>query len=122
MDAEPHRALVFAQQKSTLDLIERLVFKKHLPSLQFLRLDGKVEQRERFDIAQKFNIYDFVIKKFIIKKYRNLVKFLPHLTRIDVTHMGMVAKNDDEDTVKNMYQLYHGPCRLDRFLRISSYR
>ncbi|PJF18997.1 hypothetical protein PSACC_01180 [Paramicrosporidium saccamoebae] len=52
---EAHRVLIFAQQKSTLDLIERLVFKKHMAHLQFLRLDGSVEQRARFDIAQRFN-------------------------------------------------------------------
>jgi TATA-binding protein-associated factor len=52
---EAHRVLIFAQQKSTLDLIERLVFKKHMVHLQFLRLDGSVEQRARFEIAQRFN-------------------------------------------------------------------
>lgn len=51
----PHRVLIFAQQKSTLDLIERLVFARHLPQLRFLRIDGTVEQRARFDIAQRFN-------------------------------------------------------------------
>src|SRR5690606_23011256 len=40
---------------STLDLIESLVFGKHLAHLTYLRLDGSVEQRERFRIAQRFN-------------------------------------------------------------------
>lgn len=51
----PHRVLIFAQQKSTLDLIESLVFGKHLAHLTYLRLDGSVEHRERFRIAQRFN-------------------------------------------------------------------
>lgn len=56
VDAEPgHRVLIFAQQKSTLDLIEELVLAKHLPHTRYLRLDGSVEQRARFDIAQTFN-------------------------------------------------------------------
>lgn len=50
-----HRVLIFAQHKSTLDLIENLVFKAHLPTLSYLRLDGSVEASSRYPIVSKFN-------------------------------------------------------------------
>lgn len=50
-----HRVLVFAQHKTTLDLIEELVFKVHLPGISFLRLDGGVEPSARYPIVSKFN-------------------------------------------------------------------
>lgn len=53
--AAGHRVLLFAQQKSSLDLVEEIVFKRHLPLLKYLRLDGSVEQRLRFAIAKQFN-------------------------------------------------------------------
>ncbi len=53
--ASNHRVLIFAQQKSTLNLIEKLVFHAHLPNLTYLRLDGDVPPPARFPIVTKFN-------------------------------------------------------------------
>ena len=53
--ASNHRVLIFAQQKSTLDLVERLVFRAHLPDLTYLRLDGDVAPTARFPIVSQFN-------------------------------------------------------------------
>lgn len=50
-----HRILIFAQHKSTLDLIEEIVFKAHLPQISYLRLDGGVEASSRYPIVSKFN-------------------------------------------------------------------
>lgn len=50
-----HRVLIFAQHKSTLDLIEELVFKPHLSNISYLRLDGSVEASARYPIVSKFN-------------------------------------------------------------------
>lgn len=50
-----HRVLIFAQQKWTLDLIEDLVFKRHLSNISYLRLDGGVEASARYPIVSKFN-------------------------------------------------------------------
>lgn len=50
-----HRVLIFAQHKSTLDLIEEVVFKAHLPQISYLRLDGGVEPTARYPIVSKFN-------------------------------------------------------------------
>ncbi|KAH8422740.1 DNA-binding ATPase [Aspergillus melleus] len=51
----PHRALVFCQMKEMLDIVQSEVFKKLLPSVQFLRLDGGVEATKRQDIVNRFN-------------------------------------------------------------------
>ena len=50
-----HRVLIFAQHKSTLDLIEEIVFKVHLPQISYLRLDGGVDPTARYPIVSKFN-------------------------------------------------------------------
>ncbi|KAI9934271.1 TATA-binding protein-associated factor mot1 [Aspergillus wentii] len=51
----PHRALVFCQMKEMLDIVQTEVFRKLLPSVQYLRLDGGVEATKRQDIVNKFN-------------------------------------------------------------------
>jgi TATA-binding protein-associated factor len=51
----PHRALIFCQMKEMLDIVQSEVFKKLLPSVQFLRLDGSVEATKRQDIVNRFN-------------------------------------------------------------------
>jgi TATA-binding protein-associated factor len=50
-----HRALIFCQMKEMLDMVQESVFKKLLPSVQYLRLDGGVEAHRRQDIVNKFN-------------------------------------------------------------------
>jgi TATA-binding protein-associated factor len=51
----PHRALIFAQLKPMLDIIEEDLFKKLMPNVTYMRLDGSVEASKRHDIVQKFN-------------------------------------------------------------------
>ncbi|KAG5679831.1 hypothetical protein PVAND_009369 [Polypedilum vanderplanki] len=50
-----HRALVFCQLKSMLDIIEKDLLKKHLPTVTYLRLDGSVPANQRHEIVSKFN-------------------------------------------------------------------
>jgi TATA-binding protein-associated factor len=50
-----HRALIFCQMKEMLDMVQDQVFKKLLPSVQYLRLDGSVESNKRQDIVNRFN-------------------------------------------------------------------
>ncbi|KAK2711660.1 hypothetical protein QYM36_012696 [Artemia franciscana] len=50
----PHRALVFCQLKSMLDIIENELFKKHM-SLTYLRLDGNVPANQRQSLVNRFN-------------------------------------------------------------------
>lgn len=50
-----HRALIFCQHKSMLDLIERQLFCTHMKSVTFSRLDGSVPAALRHGIVSKFN-------------------------------------------------------------------
>lgn len=50
-----HRALIFCQMKEMMDMVQNSVFKKLLPSVQYLRLDGSVEASKRQDIVNRFN-------------------------------------------------------------------
>lgn len=49
------KCLVFAQFSQTLDAIENFLFKPHMPSLRYLRLDGSVPSESRVDMANRFN-------------------------------------------------------------------
>lgn len=49
------KCLIFAQFSRSLDIIEELLFKPHMPSLRYLRLDGKVPAEKRQYLANEFN-------------------------------------------------------------------
>ncbi|GJJ12235.1 hypothetical protein Clacol_006476 [Clathrus columnatus] len=50
-----HRVLVFCQLKQMLDIIETDLFKKHMPSVTYMRLDGNTDPTKRHAIVQTFN-------------------------------------------------------------------
>ncbi|KAJ8513513.1 hypothetical protein OPV22_003947 [Ensete ventricosum] len=50
-----HRVLIFAQHKSFLDIIEKDLFRSHMKSVTYLRLDGSVEPEKRYEIVKAFN-------------------------------------------------------------------
>ncbi|KAM3162935.1 TATA-binding protein-associated factor MOT1 [Lachancea thermotolerans] len=50
-----HRALIFCQLKDMLDMVENDLFKKYMPSVTYMRLDGSVESRDRQAVVRKFN-------------------------------------------------------------------
>jgi len=50
-----HRVLIFAQMKQMLDIVENELFKKHLPSITYLRMDGATEAMKRHHIVNQFN-------------------------------------------------------------------
>jgi TATA-binding protein-associated factor len=50
-----HRCLIFCQMKRMLDIIERDLFKRHMPSVTYMRLDGGTEANKRHAIVQTFN-------------------------------------------------------------------
>lgn len=50
-----HRALVFCQIRSMVDIIENDLFKKHLPEITYLKLDGSVPTNQRQSIVSRFN-------------------------------------------------------------------
>jgi len=50
-----HRVLIFCQMKQMLDIIETDLFKQHMPSVTYMRLDGSTEANKRHNIVQTFN-------------------------------------------------------------------
>lgn len=50
-----HRALVFCQIRSMVNIIENDLLKKHLPSITYLKLDGSVPASQRQSIVSRFN-------------------------------------------------------------------
>lgn len=50
-----HRALIFCQLKTMLDIVENDLLKKHLPGVTYLRLDGSIPASSRHQIITKFN-------------------------------------------------------------------
>lgn len=49
------KCLIFAQFTQSLDIVERLLFEPHMPSLQYLRLDGRVPANQRNTVVDQFN-------------------------------------------------------------------
>lgn len=50
-----HRVLIFCQMKQMLDIIESDLFKIHMPSVTYMRLDGATDAGKRHAIVQTFN-------------------------------------------------------------------
>ena len=50
----PHRALIFSQKVSMLDIIETDLLRQY-PKLKYLRLDSRVNAESRVDLAKQFN-------------------------------------------------------------------
>ncbi|TFK42701.1 SNF2 superfamily chromatin remodeling protein [Crucibulum laeve] len=50
-----HRVLIFCQMKQMLDIIETDLFKQHMPSVTYMRLDGGTDANKRHAIVQTFN-------------------------------------------------------------------
>jgi len=53
--AGQHRALVFFQLKSMMDIVIEDLLRPLMPSVSYLRLDGSVPANSRQDLVQKFN-------------------------------------------------------------------
>ncbi|GAB6025941.1 btaf1 RNA polymerase II, B-TFIID transcription factor-associated, 170kDa [Chamberlinius hualienensis] len=50
-----HRALVFCQLKSMLDILEQDLFQSHMPKVTYLRLDGSIPASQRHSVVHRFN-------------------------------------------------------------------
>ncbi|KAJ3895830.1 SNF2 chromatin remodeling protein [Lentinula edodes] len=50
-----HRVLIFCQMKQMLDIIETDLFKVHMPSVTYMRLDGGTDTSKRHAVVQTFN-------------------------------------------------------------------
>lgn len=51
----PHRVLIFCQTKAMLDMIEELLFKVHMSSISYMRMDGSTPANKRHSVVQTFN-------------------------------------------------------------------
>ena len=49
------RCLIFCQFTHSLDVVEELLIKRHMPSVKYLRLDGKVPVSKRSAVVDTFN-------------------------------------------------------------------
>jgi TATA-binding protein-associated factor len=49
------KCLIFAQFTRSLDVVEEFLFKTQMPSLRYLRLDGRVPARKRTELVESFN-------------------------------------------------------------------
>nr|XP_019011335.1 TATA-binding protein-associated factor [Kwoniella pini CBS 10737]OCF50116.1 TATA-binding protein-associated factor [Kwoniella pini CBS 10737] len=54
-DVNQHRVLIFCQLRPMLDLIERDLFGKSMPSVSYMRMDGSTDPKKRHAIVQTFN-------------------------------------------------------------------
>lgn len=50
-----HRVLIFCQLRPMLDLIESDLFRAHMPTVSYMRLDGSTDPRKRHAIVETFN-------------------------------------------------------------------
>lgn len=50
-----HRALIFCQMRSMLDIIEEDLFKLHMPNVSFFRMDGSTPPNQRVALCKQFN-------------------------------------------------------------------
>jgi len=50
-----HRVLIFCQMKQMLDIIENDLFKLHMSSVTYMRLDGSTDVNKRHAVVQTFN-------------------------------------------------------------------
>jgi len=51
----PHRALIFCQLKTMLDIVEKDLLKVHFGGLSYMRLDGSVPAQLRHGLVTRFN-------------------------------------------------------------------
>jgi len=48
------KCLIFAQFTQSLDIVERSLFQPHMPSLRYVRLDGRVDPKDRTAVVDRF--------------------------------------------------------------------
>ncbi len=66
------KCLIFAQYTQSLDAIEKILFKPHMPSLRYVRLDGRTKQKDRVSIVEAFQFDDNVRCMLLTSKVGSL--------------------------------------------------
>jgi TATA-binding protein-associated factor len=107
-----HRVLVFAQLKSVLDLVENDLFKRLMPTVTYLRMDGAASSAERFQVWKSPSII-----KASLTPLMQIVRRFNEDPTIDVllltTHVGGLGLNlTGADTVKfhSLLQILSADC------------
>ena len=75
-NSPPHKCLIFAQHRQTLDIIENCVLLRYFPTINYKKLDGSVPPIVRAQWAQKFNQADVEenFQKNVVAKKKEKLK------------------------------------------------
>jgi TATA-binding protein-associated factor len=66
------KCLIFAQFNQSLDAVENLVFRPLMPSLRYVRLDGKMNPKHRAKIVESFQLDDSIRCMLLTSKIGSL--------------------------------------------------
>jgi TATA-binding protein-associated factor len=66
------KCLIFAQFSQSLDIVEELLFKRVMPSLRYVRLDGKTPPSDRSKIIEAFQMDDTIRCMLLTSKVGSL--------------------------------------------------
>jgi TATA-binding protein-associated factor len=66
------KCLIFAQYTKSLDVVEELVFKPLMPSLRYVRLDGRTDLKDRAAIVEAFQTDDSIKCMLLTSKVGSL--------------------------------------------------
>ena len=107
-----HRALVFCQLKTMLDIVESDLLRPHLPATTYLRLDGSVPAASRHSIVAKFNndrahrigqrkvvnMYGLITRNTLEEKIMSLQQFKIHTAKsvISDDNSSLTSMNTDQ--------------------------
>jgi len=70
--ANTSKCLIFAQYIHSLDLVERLILKPLMPSLRYVRLDGRTPQKDRSNVIEAFQSDDSIKCMLLTSKVGSL--------------------------------------------------
>lgn len=70
--ANTSKCLIFAQYIHSLDLVERLILKPLMPSLRYVRVDGRTPQKDRSKFIEAFQLDDSIKCMLLTSKVGSL--------------------------------------------------
>ena len=98
------KCLIFCQFSSSIDMIEKLLFQPHMPTLSYVRLDGNVNTAQRSKIIDAFQLDDDIKCMLLTTRVGSLglnlqaadtVIFLESDWNPQVDLQAMVSREDD---------------------------
>ena len=127
-----NRVLIFAQSKSFLTKIENDIFKKLLPKVKYLKMDGSVSNSNRFQLVQNFNKNDNILCMLLTTRVggvglnltgANTVIFMEHdwNPSVDLQAMDRTHRIGQKKTV-NVYRLLTKDTIEDRIMSLQRFK